>query len=268
MKLTHWLFITLLCLPSHCFSVVKRHDIPAESYQVTTPPEYLVNLPHEGHGVLINPGWIVTVAHTIFYDYRGKKIKIGKNFYQISQVIIHPDYAKPDESLFKGDAKPLIDFFKGRSDIALIKLSSNVKDVVPIDIYNGRAEEGKVITVYGNGATGNGLVGEQAETKSLKEMNFFNNMIDKSEGNWLSFSFDKPETALPMEGMHGSGDSGGPSIINIDQTPYLVGLSSWQYWQGDLSLFKGGLYGAVAYQVRLSSYVDWINNRIKANIKD
>ena len=58
--------------------------------------------------------------------------------------------------------------------------------------------------------------------------------------------------------MHGSGDSGGASIIYQDGELSLVGLSSWQFAIGDVSAFKGGLYGTTAYQTRISSYYNWI----------
>ncbi len=265
MKLLISLIFVLLTSSQYSFAVIKRHDIPANDYEVAKPPEYLVDMPHEGHGVLIAPQWIVTVAHTIFYDYTGKAIKVGNKDYEIAKVVIHSGYTKPDESLFKGDSKPLMDFFKKRDDIALIKLSSNVDDITPIKLYEGNNEQGKTITVHGRGATGNGLIGEVAETKKIRTMNLFQNVIEVADGNWLSFRFNRPSNAVDLEGMHGSGDSGGSSVIIENNSSYLVGLSSWQSWNGDLSLFRGGLYETNAYQVRISSYFKWINTVIKSN---
>jgi hypothetical protein len=200
----------------------------------------------------------VTVAHTIFYDYVGKELIVGSKAYKIESVHIHPNYTEPNKNLFKGDLAPLMSFFKSRSDIALIKLTSTVSDVKPINIYTDTNEKSKIITVYGKGATGNGLTGEDPDTKSLCVVNQFQNVIESAEGNWLTFKFDEPENALPLEGMQGSGDSGGASVIFQNGTPFLVGLSSWQLGYGDISSFKGGLYGITAYQVRISSYHDWI----------
>ncbi|MEW6997099.1 trypsin-like serine protease [Colwelliaceae bacterium BS250] len=239
-------------------AVVKRHDIPPEHYVVEKMPEYLIDMPHEGHGVLIKSQWIVTVAHTIFYDYVGKNIIVGSKTYKIESVHIHPDYTKPNKNLLKGDLAPLMSFFKSRSDIALIKLTSAVSGVEPISIYKGNSEKGKIITVYGKGATGNGLTGEDPDTKSLRVMNQFQNVVESVEGNWLAFNFDQPANALSLEGMHGSGDSGGASVVFQEGIPFLVGLSSWQLGHGDISTFKGGLYGTTAYQVRVSNYHDWI----------
>ncbi len=239
-------------------AVVKRHDIPPENYVVEKTPEYLIDMPHEGHGVLINSQWIVTVAHTIFYDYVGKDLRVGSKTYEIESVHIHPDYTEPNKNLFKGDLAPLMSFFKSRSDIALIKLTSTVNSVEPINIYTGTSEKGKKITVFGKGAKGNGLTGEDPDTKPLRVLNRFQNVVDSAEDKWLAFKFDEPANALPLEGMHGSGDSGGASVVFEKGVPFLVGLSSWQLGHGDISTFKGGLYGTIAYQVRLSNYHAWI----------
>lgn len=252
-------FFLLLCLFSTGgLAVVKRHDVPPENYILHEAPGYLIDMPHEGHGVLIDQQWIVTVAHTIFYDYVGKQLKIGSNLYPIEKVYIHPEFEEPNESLLKGDLAPLMNFLKARSDIALIKLSGPVCDVKPISLYAGTKEQGKVITVFGKGAMGDGLNGEDLETKSLQSLNTFQNIVETVEPNWLAFKFDKPPNGLPLEGMHGSGDSGGASVIDQDGTPFLVGLSSWQLAYGDISAFRGGLYGTTAYQVRISSYRNWI----------
>jgi hypothetical protein len=239
-------------------AVVKRHDVPPENYVIDKMPEYLIDMPHEGHGVLINSQWVVTVAHNIFYDYVGKDLIVGSKAYEIESVHIHPDYSEPNKNLLKGDLAPLMSFFKSRSDIALIKLSSKVSGVKPINIYKDKSEKGKTITVYGKGATGSGLTGEEIDTKSLRVMNHFQNIVENVEGNWIVFKFDEPGSALPLEGMHGSGDSGGASVVFEQDVLFLVGLSSWQLGHGDISTFKGGLYGTTAYQVRMSNYYDWI----------
>lgn len=239
-------------------AVVKRHDIPPENYVIEKAPEYIIDMPHEGHGVLINSQWILTVAHTIFYDYVGKDLIVGSKVYEIENVYIHPNYTQPNKNLLKGDLEPLMSFFKSRSDIALIKLTSPVNGIEPISMYTGKSEKDKIITVYGKGATGNGLTGEDPDTKSLRVMNQFQNVVESAEGNWLAFKFDEPANALSLEGMHGSGDSGGASVVFQDGVPFLIGLSSWQLGHGDISSFKGGLYGTTAYQVRVSNYNDWI----------
>ncbi|WDE11397.1 S1 family peptidase [Thalassomonas haliotis] len=262
MKFTLVLALILLFFSPHSFAVIKRHDIPATAYQVAEPPGYLIDMPHDGHGVLISPSWIVTVAHVIFYDYQGKTIAIGDKSYQVAKVIIHPGYKKPDKSLTQGDAKPLMDFFKSNHDIALVQLTSQVTGITPIKLYSEADERGKTVKVFGRGSTGDGRTGEVKGTKSLKILNRFENKIETLEANWLSLKFDRPPYGLALEGIEGNGDSGGPSVIYKDNIPYLAGLVSWDYWQGDLATFKNGLYGNRSYQVRISSYIKWIRDTI------
>ncbi|WDE07587.1 trypsin-like serine protease [Thalassomonas viridans] len=248
-----------------CFSIVTRHDIPQEKYLAKNVPEYLVDMPGEGHGVLIKPNWIVTVAHLIFSDYTGKEMLIHGQKFKIEKVILHNDAKKPDSALFKGDAKPLMDFMKTTSDIALIKLAENVSHVKPIPLYVNRDELGREITAFGRGSTGNGKNGSIFETKRQKVLRTMSNRIEVAEGNWLSITLDHDNKALALEGIDGSGDSGGPLIISDDGKQYLAGLFSWDYVEGDLKSFKHGLYGGKSYQIRISSYANWINQKIKSN---
>lgn len=63
----YWPLIAVcLVVSNFCHAAVMRHDIAAKNYAVENGPEYMVDMPHEGHGVLIAPQWIVTVAHVIF----------------------------------------------------------------------------------------------------------------------------------------------------------------------------------------------------------
>ena len=131
--------------PINSATLLKRHDVPQTDYAVVSS-SYLIDMPHEGHGVLIKPNWIVTVAHTIFYDYVGKELKIGNNSYIIENVIIHPENNKADKKLYEGDAQPLMEYSLSNHDIALIQLSTAVENLLPIEIYAGNQEKSKAAT--------------------------------------------------------------------------------------------------------------------------
>ncbi|BBN81267.1 hypothetical protein PA25_12520 [Pseudoalteromonas sp. A25] len=259
------LSIVLFMISWSSWSIVQRHDVPKDMYIAQSTPEYLIDMPGEGHGVLIKPNWIVTVAHLIFADYTGREITIANEQFTIEKVIVHANAKKPNEALFKGDAKPLMDFMKTTSDIALIKLSKDVTHVKPIELYTNDDEKGKAITAFGRGSTGDGLNGSIFETKRQKTLRRMQNTIDRVDGNWLSIKFDKGDKGLQYEGLDGSGDSGGPLVYSGNEQQYLVGMFSWDFVEGDLKSFKHGLYGGRSYQVRISSYIDWITTQINAN---
>lgn len=259
------LLTVLVSLSLPCFSIVTKHDVQKEKYLAKSAPDFLIDMPGEGHGVLIKPNWIVTVAHLIFSDYTGKEIIIHGKKFQIEKVIVHNNAKKPDSSLFEGDAKPLMDFMITTSDIALIKLTKDVSHVQPIALYLDSDELGKEIVAFGRGSTGDGKLGSVFETKREKVLRTMSNKIDLAEGNWISITLDDNKNALELEGIDGSGDSGGPLIIEKNGKQYLAGLFSWDYVKGDLKSFKHGLYGGKSYQVRISSYTNWIDKIIKSN---
>ena len=80
-----------------------------------------------------------------------------------------------------------------------------------------------------------------------------------------------PPLALPLEGVTGSGDSGGPLLIRERGATQLVGLASWskyppghpflKAWTPDRPLVEG-LYGVLVHAVRVSRYVPWIEGII------
>ncbi|MET1255270.1 trypsin-like serine protease [Aliikangiella maris] len=258
----------LICLLFSMFvlatqAVVKRHDISAESYALKSPPDFLIDMPHEGSAVLISPQWLLSAGHVIYYDgYEGKQISIQGVDNQIEKVIFHPDFKKQPEKAFTGDAKPLMNFLYGRIDLVLIKLSKPVKHLKPIARYYAHQEQGKITTTYGKGATGTGIIGEQIETKMHRPLNFFNNQIETVTKHHLTMRFEEPEKGLPLEGIHGSGDSGGPTIIEEHGKQYLIGIQSFRDYQGDLKNFKGGVYNSVSVLCRVSAFNSWIDEVI------
>ncbi len=254
--------IFFLLLSSYCMAIVKRHDVDGSKYDVNEkPPQYLIDMPSEGHAVLISERWLLTVGHVIFGDYKGLAIDILGEKNTISDVIFHPDFVEAPEDFDYSNTEKLKSLLSTRSDIALIKLTNPVKHITPIALYKLNDEQGKIVEIFGKGATGNGKTGMVFDTKHERVLRYCRNIITGANSNWLSYQFDSGESALPLEGIHASGDSGGASVVTINKVPYLIGLSSWQ-WQGDKYEFTPMLYGTAAYQVRISSYVKWIHSII------
>lgn len=99
-------------------------------------------------------------------------------------------------------------------------------------------------------------------------------MIVGADARYVWYRFGAPPAALPLEGVGGSGDSGGPLLIEDGSSRQLVGLGSWvKYPPGRPFLskwapgrpFVEGLYGEISYDVRISSYVQWIKSVISAH---
>lgn len=60
------LLLILLAASSTASAVVIRHDVDDSKYRVPASEfPALVDMPGEGHGVLIAPQWVITAAHTI-----------------------------------------------------------------------------------------------------------------------------------------------------------------------------------------------------------
>ncbi len=72
----------------------------------------------------------------------------------------------------------------------------------------------------------------------------------------------RPRGGLPLEGVLGNGDSGGPLLIEDHGTPEVVGLGSWITAVPEHAL-EAGFYGQVVYNVRVSRYLDWIEGVIE-----
>lgn len=74
-------------------AVVIRHDIPDSSYltQATAFPT-LVDLPVEGHGVLIAPNWVVTAGHAIYWQLPLNVVFIAGKPRKVAKVVFHPGF--------------------------------------------------------------------------------------------------------------------------------------------------------------------------------
>ena len=225
-------------------SIVIRHDVN-DSHYLATDSEFppLATLYQIGvHGTLVHPQWVATAAHTIFCMEPGDKIKVGGNWATIGARYAHKDYVED-----------------GENDIAMLKLAAPVKHVKPAKLYRESDETEQQIWFIGVGGTGTGATGQTVSYKENKgQLRKAQNTIRKTNEGEIFFTFNRGKDALPLEGVSGNGDSGGPAYKKIGDDYYLYGVSS----RADSWFKKVGEYGVNEVYTRISYHSDWIDKVI------
>lgn len=256
------LLLALLLASLDARAVVIRDDVDDARYRVAASQfPALVDLPGEGHGVLIAPQWVVTAAHAVAWQSEVKAVTLNGVPRDVERIWGHPGYRKPsqallDQALATWDWTLFRVVLASSDDIALLKLAQPVTDVVPVMTYSRDDEFGRTLKVYGKGATGNGANGYAYSDPHRTALRAAYNTVTSADGRWLCYVFDRPSEALPLEGGSGSGDSGGPLLVQQGTEWVLAGLTSWTDPQS--SVRTPGHYGQVTCNVRLSHYQDWI----------
>ncbi len=228
-------------------AIVIRHDVADQDYISRTEAiQGLVTFTTRkdgksyvvGSGTYIGNGWVLTAAHVANFFEDADIAEVNKEKLQILDVILHEKWRDRRVGY----------------DIALVKVSKPAQAIAPVSLFRYKAQVGDVVTIAGKGDTGNGIIGMQTFDLQLRVAQ---NKLDKVEGQWLSFTFDKPgKGALPFEGMCGGGDSGSPAYIVEGETVHIVGLSSWQ--DTEATNWQQGFYGAKDYYTRIIHYKNWI----------
>jgi hypothetical protein len=154
----------------------------------------------------------------------------------------------------------IVVFLAASDDIALVKLVQPVTDVAPVAIYKDSDEPGQLVKIVGKGATGTGATGHDPGGPNRTELRRAFNTITSAYDRWLCYVFDEPPTAVPLEGILGNGDSGGPVLIQVDDQWRLAGLAAWKVVHGHVMTARPGRYGQISCNARLSHYADWIED--------
>ena len=262
------LLLILLAASSAASAVVIRHDVDDSKYRVPTSEfPALVDMPGEGHGVLIAPQWAITAAHTIPEGHKLQHVTINGLSRDVDRVVMHTGYkalphALVDQAMASGEAMLIVVFLASSDDIALIKLTQAVTDVTPVELYKDNNEPGQIAKIVGKGATGTGSTGHSPNGPNRTELRRAFNAITSAHDRWLCYVFDELPKALPLEGTLGNGDSGGPVLLQSGNKWLLAGLGSWKVAQGDVRTARPGRYGQTTCNVRLSHYVEWIESVI------
>lgn len=262
----------LLALSSVAQAIVVRHDVEEARYRIPASEfAALVDMPHEGHGTLIAPQWVVTAAHTLPMHGALQRVDIGGIAREVEDVVVHPGYRTPpqaliDQAMATGDAVLILVLLASSDDIALIRLRQPVEDVTPIPLYRGSDEVNRLLKIVGKGATGSGDAGTPPGTPHRTALRRAFNTVSSAHERWLCYVFDSPLTALPLEGVSGNGDSGGPALIEVDGEWQLAGMASWKFMEGDVRTARPGRYGQTSCNLRLSHYSAWIEGHIGAQL--
>ncbi|WP_298580233.1 trypsin-like serine protease [uncultured Luteimonas sp.] len=262
------LLIVLLAASSSASAIVIRDDVDDSRYRI---PESdfpaLVDMLGEGHGVLIAPQWVITAAHVLPQHAETWQVVIDGTPRNVERVVVHPGYKTMpreliDQAMASGEAMLVAVFLASTDDIALVKLAQSVTDVAPFAIYKDNDEPSQIVKIVGKGATGTGAIGHDPRGPNRTELRRAFNKITSAYDRWFCYVFDEPPSALPLEGILGNGDSGGPVLIQIEDQWLLAGLASWKVVQGHVMTARPGRYGQITCNVRLSHYVKWIESVI------
>lgn len=243
-------FLSLLfLLPPN--DIVMRHDVDEARYIALADKHAgsVVRL-NAGCGTFIRSNWIITAAHVAAIPQIGEDVTVNGIKYNIKRKVVYPEY-RDGQSIMH--------------DIALLELEKDVPNVELAKIYTKDDELGKEIIFAGTGWAGTGDKGmaDGAINKDRK-MRAAQNKIDgfRPSGGFIRFTFDAPDSneALPLEGISGPGDSGGPALWFEGNQAYILGVSSHQDGRGMGR--PEGRYGVYEYYTRVSDYADWIAKTI------
>jgi hypothetical protein len=264
----------LLAVSTAVGAVVVRADVDDAKYRVPASAfSALVEMPGEGQGVLIAPRWVVTAAHAT-QGYMLMRVRIHGKWRDVAHLFLYPGFKKQFSDVRKASEHPTVQNaslltakFEAMHDIALIELTEPVDDVKPISLYRSSDERGKIAEIFGRGATGNGEVGEYPHSPHRGKLRRAYNRIVSAHAQWLDYVFDCGLDALPLEGVLGDGDSGGPLLIRSHAQWKLAGLSDWKHWPEGRSKFAAGVCGQRFSNSRISYYVKWISETMASHVK-
>lgn len=228
-------------------AIMIRHDVDDTEYQVLSGEfNGVVTFRNNrggvaGMGTLIADRWVLTAAHLADGLNKGEVGYVGDESITIERVVYHPKWA--------GKVN------KFNYDIALVKVSEPSSEIKRAALYTNDDELGKTVLFIGRGDTGNGKDGKFAVTDIMRGAN---NIVSEVNDHVIKFVFNPPGSALPLEGISGPGDSGGPALIYNSGQYQVAGVSSTQNAKPTGGI--QGTYGVIENYIRVSKYRLWIES--------
>ena len=256
------LIVFLLCF-SQAQAIIIRHDKADSGYVVDDREFPQLFFLHTRFGnkvcvaTLISEDWAITAGHCTEQTPIQETIRQGNDYpltiagqsYTVSELIVHPAFRHPQQ--------------RQAVDLALIRLDRAVEGVVPVALNSELNEKDQILSLIGWGYTGEGTRGLASNDGKLRRAQ--NSVM--FAGKWLEFVFDDPRAlnspALPLEGVPGLGDSGGPALLETPEGLFLLGVALGEI--DNPAENDQGRYGAVSLYERISTHYSWIMQVIAAD---